>query len=178
MKCPRCQQDNPPEQKFCGECGTPLLEAFEASQARAPADLTDENEGLRRSLAEAHERQTATSEILRVISRSPTDVQPVFDTIARSASLLCGGEYAVVARFDGSLLHFAAQHNARPGAAEPVARLFPGPPRRDSSIGRAILNRERVHMPDVRASLERIRHDGDDARYRAALVLAAGIGAV
>ena len=55
-------------------------------------------------LSEALEQQTATSEILRVISGSPTDVRPIFDAIVRSASRLCGGEYAIVTRYDGELL--------------------------------------------------------------------------
>ena len=58
-------------------------------------------------LSESLEQQTATSEILRVISGSPTDVQPIFDAIVRSASRLCGGEYAIVTRYDGRLLHLA-----------------------------------------------------------------------
>jgi signal transduction histidine kinase len=93
MKCPRCQQDNPAEQKFCGDCGTPLAGA---SQARPYADLKDENEGLRRSLTESREQQTATSEILRVISGAHTDAQPVFDSIVRSAARLLGGYSANV----------------------------------------------------------------------------------
>ena len=51
MKCPRCQQDNATAQKFCGECGTLLTGA---SHATPYADLRDENEGLSRSLREAH----------------------------------------------------------------------------------------------------------------------------
>jgi hypothetical protein len=59
-------------------------------------------------LSESLEQQTATSDILRVISGSPTDVQPIFDAIVRSASQLCGSEYAIVTRYDGELLHLAA----------------------------------------------------------------------
>ena len=56
-------------------------------------------------MTEALEQQTATSEILRVISRSPTDVQPVFDTIVRSAVRLCDGLFSALFQFDGELLH-------------------------------------------------------------------------
>ena len=52
------------------------------------------------------EQQTATSEILRVISTSPTSVQPVFETIVRNAVSLCGGLFANVFRYDGELLHY------------------------------------------------------------------------
>ena len=63
---------------------------------------------IQRALSEALDRETATSEILRVISQSPTDVQPVFDTIARSALRLLGGVAANVARLIGEELHLAA----------------------------------------------------------------------
>ena len=81
MRCPRCQHENPSGQKFCGECGTPLAGA---SQARPHADLKDENERLRRPLTEALEQQTATSEILRVIASSRTDIQPVLEAMAKA----------------------------------------------------------------------------------------------
>jgi signal transduction histidine kinase/HAMP domain-containing protein len=99
-------------------------------------------------LSEALERQTATSEILRVISSSPTDVQPIFDAIVRNASRLCGGEYAIVTRYDGELLHLAAQHNPRAGTADETARLFPQLPRR-GLVARALIVAEVVHVPDV-----------------------------
>jgi len=103
-----------------------------------------------RALTEAREQQTATSEILRVISSSPNDVQPVFDTIVRSASRLCGGEHAIVTRYDGELLHLAAQHNPRPRAAEETETLFPQRPRRDTSLStRALIDVRVVHVPDV-----------------------------
>jgi len=102
-----------------------------------------------RALAEALEQQTATSEILRVISSSPTDAQPVFDTIVRSASELCGGQWAIVVRLDGELLHLAAQRNPRPGLASAAESLFPRRPGRDLTVGRAVLEGAVVHIPDV-----------------------------
>ena len=101
-------------------------------------------------VSEALEQQTATGEILQVISRSPTDVQPVFDAIVRSASRLCGGEHAIVTRYDGELLHLGAQHNPRPRAAEETAALFPQRPRRDMSLSsRALVDARAVHVSDV-----------------------------
>jgi two-component system, NtrC family, sensor kinase len=122
-----------------------LLKTF-ASQAV----IAIENVRLFKETKEALEQQTATSEILRVISSSPTDIQPVFDAIVRSASRLCGGEYAIVTRYDGELLHLAAQYNPRPGTAEETSRFFPQVPRRETSIvARALVDAAVVHVPDV-----------------------------
>jgi signal transduction histidine kinase/CheY-like chemotaxis protein len=119
---------------------------------------------LEKRLAEALEQQTATAEILRVISSSRTDLVPVFDAIVLNASRLCGGEYAIVIRYDGAMMHLAAQHNPRAGAAEAVARMFPRAPARGSSSGRAILTRSSVHIPDV---LEDPEYDPDVVRAAA-----------
>jgi GAF domain-containing protein/CheY-like chemotaxis protein len=101
-------------------------------------------------LSESLEQQIATSEILRVISGSPTDVQPIFDAIVRRASQLCGGEYAIVTRYDGRLLHLAAQHNPRPGTADATAKFFPQVPRRETSItARALIDAAVVHVSDI-----------------------------
>ena len=105
---------------------------------------------LEQRLAEALEQQAATGEILQVISSSPTDARPVFDAIVRSASRLCGGEHAIVTRYDGELLHLAAQHNPRPRAAEETEKLFPQRPRRDTSLSsRALLDGCAIHIADV-----------------------------
>jgi two-component system, NtrC family, sensor kinase len=117
-------------------------------------ELQEKNRALTQAHAqvtEALEQQTATSEILRAISSSPTDGQPVFDTIARNASALCGSQYAIVVGCDGELIHLAAQHNARPGEVNATERLFPRRPGRDVASARAILERRLVHIPDVEA---------------------------
>src|SRR5215470_13997593 len=136
-----------------------LLQTF-ADQAviaienvRLFTELQEKNRALTQAHAQVTEsldRQTATAEILRVISGSPTDVQPIFDAIVRSASRLCGGEWAIVTRYDGELLHLAAQHNPRFGAADAASRFFPQVPRRETSItARALVDGAVVHVSDV-----------------------------
>ncbi len=100
-------------------------------------------------LTEALEQQTATSEILRVISSSPTNVQPVFDAIVRNAVKLCDGRYGGVFRFDGELVHFVAQYNLSPEAAALHAAAFPARPDRAGLVGRAIRQRTILQVPDV-----------------------------
>src|SRR5215831_18081729 len=91
---------------------------------------------LARELAEAREQQEATSEILRVISSSPTDVQPVFDAIVRSAVRLCNGVIGAVNTFDGELTHAVAVHNYTPEALAAMQRMYPMRPGRHQLTGR------------------------------------------
>jgi GAF domain-containing protein len=122
--------------------------------------LFKELEVRNRDLTEALEQQTATSEILSVISSSPTDVQPVFDTIAESSMRLCGALFSSVYRFDGELIHMVAHRNYPPVALELSQRIFPTSPRRQLFTGRAILERAVVNVPDVQNDLE--WHSGAD----------------
>jgi two-component system, NtrC family, sensor kinase len=121
-----------------------LVETF-ARQAAIAID----NVRLFKATKEALEQQTATSEILRVISRSPRDVQPVFDTIAAAALKLCRASSAVVVRFDGELIRLAALANVSPEGAEAVRRHYPRPPNRDIASARAIQTCGVVAIPDV-----------------------------
>ena len=89
--------------------------------------------------------------MLEVISRSPTDVQPVFDTIVASAVSLCGARMGAVYRFDGELLHLVAHHNYGPGVLEELRRTHPRPPQADQASGRAILARAVVQLEDTLA---------------------------
>jgi signal transduction histidine kinase len=133
-----------------------LLQTF-ADQAVIAIEnvrLFKELEARNHDLTETLEQQTATAEILRVISRSQTDVQPVFDTIVRSAVRLCDGLFSALYRFDGTLIHRVAQHNYTPEALEASDRVFPARPTRALGVGRAILERAVVHMPSVEADPE------------------------
>ena len=100
--------------------------------------------------AEARERQAATAEVLQLISRSPADAQPVFEAIVRHAARLCDAEFSAVARLDGEFLHLAAMAHMSPRETEAYRSLFPRPPRRDFVIGRAFVDRQPVHVKDVR----------------------------
>ncbi len=104
--------------------------------------------------AEALEQQTATSEILRVISASPTDVQPVFDAIATAATALCAAENAGVFLYDGTLIHFAAHHNWTVKDLDAIRQVFPRPPGPGTVTARAILTRAVAHTVDVAADPE------------------------
>jgi len=137
-----------------------LLETF-AAQAVIAIDnvrLFTEVQARNRDLTEALEQQTATSEILQVISSSPTDVQPVFDTIVRSAVSLCDGLFSALFRFDGELIHQVAQHNFTPAALAEVRRLYPARPSRAHGSARAILERAVVHIPDIELDPEYQHH--------------------
>jgi two-component system NtrC family sensor kinase len=143
MQCPRCQQENPTSHKFCRECGTPLSRPPTSGSPRASyAELE-------RALTEAREQQTATGEILRVISSSPTDVQPVFDTIVRSALRLCSGATTAVFRIDRGMLHQPANYGGSPKALAAARARYPRPVGTDSIPGIAILARSEYEVPDT-----------------------------
>ena len=113
--------------------------------------LFNELEDKNRALTEALEQQTATSEVLRVIAGSPTDVQPVFATIMENALRLCSAQTAAVLTFDGHMIHAGAFLNIPADAEEQMRRLFPRVPDRSSAAGRAILTSDVAEIPDVEA---------------------------
>jgi two-component system, NtrC family, sensor kinase len=131
-----------------------LLQTF-ADQAVIAIEnvrLFNELEARNRELTDALEQQTATSEILRVISQSPTDVQPVFDTIVAAALKLCAATSSNLVTFDGELIHVAALATVSPEGADAARRHFssyPRRPSRDTANTRAILTRSVVAIPDV-----------------------------
>ncbi len=125
-----------------------LLETF-ADQAVIAIEntrLLQELQTRNRELSEALEQQTATSEILRVIASSPTDIRPVLDTVAASAAQLCAATDAVVFRIEGDVLQPVAIYGPMP--AEPV------PISRGSTSGRAVIDRRTIHIADVLAELD------------------------
>jgi two-component system, NtrC family, sensor kinase len=113
------------------------------------AVIAIENVRLFNETKEALETQTATADILKVISESPTDVQPVFDAIAERAKSLCNGIISGVARFDGEWVHFASFRGASPEAGEAMRSAFPMRPGDGSIAARAIRERAPVQIQDV-----------------------------
>ena len=102
-------------------------------------------------LTEALEQQTATSEILRVISSSPTDVQPVFDIIGESAEKLCAAEISIVSRVDGERIQAVAIHGVSAEGRAAIGRRFPMRLDAMTVTARAIRDRAVVHSSDVLA---------------------------
>ena len=120
-----------------------LMETF-ADQAV----IAIENARLFQELTEALEQQTATSEILGVIASSPTEIQPVMDTIAENAAKVCGANDAVIRRVEGNVLRTAAHYGPVPDVAaeRPIDRRSPG--------GRAVVDRAVIHIPNMGSVVE------------------------
>ena len=152
------------------EAQTELLKTFsdQAVIAIENVRLFEEVQAKTRDLIEALEHQTATSEVLSAISRSPTEVQPVFDAIARSATELCGATSGGVDRFDGELIHLASHYNWSPEALEAMRQVYPAPPSRGFASARAILTRSVVHIPNI----------SEDPEYTAKPVIEIGFRSV
>jgi PAS domain S-box-containing protein len=126
-----------------------------AAQQRMEADraLRDLNETLKQSL----QQQTATADVLKVISRSTFDLQTVLDTLTESAASLCEADTAAMIRQEenGEGFYYATNYKFPPDWLEFVRtlRLTPG---RESIVGRSLLERSAVHVPDVLADSEYI----------------------
>src|SRR5262245_3419144 len=118
------------------------------------AVIAIENVRLFKELEARNRDLTATGQILTVISSSPTDAQPVFESIAASALRLCDAKLCTVFRFDGKLIHLVALHAVSPEGAVAYRDAYPAPPGRGGGTHRAILTRSIVHIPDVREDPE------------------------
>lgn len=121
------------------------------------------------TLQEALDQQAATNNVLNIISRSPGNVQPVFDTIAESSVGLCSAEVSTVFRYDGEMVSLEAIHGSNPDTIDAVRKAFPMPPGAGSAAARAIHDRATVQIPDIQA---------DSAYEIGEVALAAGFRAI
>jgi GAF domain-containing protein len=155
MKCPRCQHENPSKSRLCMACGAGLSAratrgksgAFTVSHRKSPASEGPQVQDLEKRLAEALDQQTATSEILQIISRSPRDIQPVLDAIAASAARVCGAMDAIIMRVEGPDMRRVAHAGPIPLILPEARRITDG-----TTAGRAILERRAIHVHDVLAA--------------------------
>jgi len=108
--------------------------------------LARENKALKLELAEAHEQQTATSEILRMIASARTDLQSVMDAIAQNAARLCDANDALVWRIDDEAFQLVSHFGSIPTVHALGQR---GGTDRDTPAGRAVLDRQTIHVHDL-----------------------------
>ena len=137
-----------------------LMETFadQAVIAIENARLFEEVQARTKDLQESLEYQTATSEVLDVISRSPTDVQPVFDAIARSAARLCEAFDAMVLRVDKDVLRLVAHHGPlRAGDIALHCRTVGG---------RTVIERRLIHIEDLQSEVGQFPEGSALARER------------
>src|SRR5205814_990104 len=136
------------------------LEALANRFNRMTAQLRESYSGLERKVEErtrelqsSLEQQTAISEILRVISSSPTDVQPVLDAVAERAAHLCDSPFARVFLVDGESLRPAAVFSQE-NIGRTIQSVAPIALNRWSITGRAVVDRETIHIADLPALLD------------------------
>jgi len=144
-------------------------DALRAASRRSSAGSQDaEVARLTRELKEALQQQTATSEVLKVISGSPGDLEPVFAAMLENAVRICDAKFGNIFRWDGGVFHLIATHNTPPAFAE-VRRRLPLRTAPENLIGRMVTTKMVVHVADLAA--EQAYIDQRSPQYVAAVEL-------
>jgi two-component system, NtrC family, sensor kinase len=125
----------------------------------AQAVIAIENTRLLNELRQSLEQQTATADVLKVISRSTFDLQPVLDTLVESAARLCEADIAVVHREQGTNYQAVANFGGPPDFRELILRMIPFEAAKGSVLGRTVFERKPVQVADVLADPEYSLHE-------------------
>jgi GAF domain-containing protein len=128
-----------------------LLQTFadQAVIAIENARLLNELRQRTTDLTESLEQQTATSDVLRVISSSPGELKPVFDTILENATRICEAKFGVLCDYDGNLFKYAAAWNAPPAFLEFILQRGPFAPRAGTPLDRILKTKNIIHRADA-----------------------------
>ena len=116
----------------------------------AQAVIAIENARLLNELRESLQEQTATSEVLQVISSSPGDLEPVFAAILEKAARICDAAFGNIYRWDGDALHLVGTHNTPPALAETRGQS-PVRATAEMPVGRMLATKTTVHVADLAA---------------------------
>ena len=136
-----------------------LLQTFadQAVIAIGNVRLFEEVQARTRELSESLEQQTATSEVLGVISRSAGDLEPVFQSMLENATRICGAQFGLMNLFDGDSFRTVAFHNVPPEFVAARKQSFRAPP--DGALGQLVRTKQFVHTHDLRAEARYIAGD-------------------
>ncbi|HEV8095935.1 MAG TPA: GAF domain-containing protein, partial [Burkholderiales bacterium] len=155
---------------------TRLRKALDREKAKSAA--------LTKSRAEALEQQAAAAEILKVISRSPADPQPVFDAIVQRAMRLLRGHSAMVSRVIDDKLHLAAITSTSKAGDAALRKTYPRPITKESSHARVVHSRKTYMIRDTETTARvQTREIARQRGYRSMVVVpmlrgGAAIGAI
>ena len=114
----------------------------------AQAVIAIENTRLLNELRQSLERQTATADVLRVISSSPAELEPVFSTLLENATRICEAKFGLLRFYKDGMFHLGAIHNAPPAFAETVSQLGPVAPGPLTALARVAATKNLVHVSD------------------------------
>jgi GAF domain-containing protein len=141
-------------ESFAGQAVIAMASAITLGELRTrTAELATRNS----EYGERIEQQAATIDVLKVMSASPSDPQPVFELILERARAFCEADFATAALLDGNMLHLRALSGMTDADAREYETQFPRPVSSSTMFGRAILARDAAQTPDVLADPEHFR---------------------